>query len=153
MKVKIANKIINLDKITHIHVDKDKHQVIFNIINDRDSREENSTILDWVDWYINEDKFDKTIKSLELMLPSNFIIPPPGKTVGRSDIINLNNVSYIRFNDKLDRVIFNFAVSRVRFGELVTEHAYWDSIGTDGAFNELKQLVEYSLPSLEVLQN
>lgn len=123
--IKISNRLINLNKVTYIFFDKKENIIRFNFNNDVGFDEEN-TIAEYFFWTLPgkrefEIESDMLIQTLE---KNSFLIPII--VLGRANVININRISYVKYNYNKNKIIFNFDNSRTIKGKKTNDFAFWE---------------------------
>lgn len=124
--ISILNRDVNINSINSIFLNKEGKEIVFSLnhISTTNKGQNTSTLLHY---YLDEDSYSKAGKELLQIITdtnSNFLIPISQEN-NRLDIINLNNVSYIKYNPEKLQITFNFSNSIYKNDIWISDFIHW----------------------------
>lgn len=138
--IKVSNRVINLDKVSYVHFNDENCEIIINLGNDVSIRNNNNiSVADHFYWYFQtREAYKKYSEALLDLMGDNFL-KPNNINNNRCDVINLDKVSYIKYNFKQNKLTFNFDFSKTQGLLKICDFAHWILDSED----ELYETIEY----------
>jgi len=129
---------VNLDNVSTIFVDNDK--VIFHFNNPR-TLKSGIDVPDYLYWNIQENESSVYEDIIVANLTDDWLEPE----LGEHRYINMNNVSSIGFDDRKQKVIFNFnfSVTHPHYNDsLIAAYEFWEFGNDTALYTNTKQKLQ-----------
>ena len=123
--IKILNRDVNVSSINSIFLNKEGKEIVFSL-NHISTTSRGQDISSLLHYYLDDNSYSLAGKELLNIISEypNFLIPISTEN-NRLDIINLDNVSYIKYNSEKLQITFNFKNSIFKNGVWVSDFIHW----------------------------
>lgn len=147
--IRILNRDLNISSINSIFFNKENKEITFilNFLvgeanNKYNIGDKNNLLPETFRLYLESEKdYELTgTKLLNELVESKMFIVPCSNEPNRLDVINLDNVSFIRYNENKLTITFNFKNSICRNGVYVSDFIHWKFSSLDSYLQELKNV-------------
>lgn len=131
--IRIFNRDISLSSINSVFMNKDGYEIVLSLNHISSSVKDDSATGELVHWYLENEQAYKNhgAKLISVLQATDMFIIPCSSEGNRLDIVNKNNISYIKYDYKNSKITFNFKNSIYKKGSWVSDFIHWKFSNTE----------------------